>query len=342
MKNKITDILKPLVSIVLALLLGIIVIKIIGADPLNVYKIMLNGAFGNEISIGETLIKATTLILVGLSYAFAYKCGLINIGAEGQLYIGGACSAYVAINCTVLPNVLIIILSIASGFFAGGLWGAIVGWLKTKFDANEVITTVMFNYIAIYLVSYLVSGPMKDKAADLPQTAAIPEGVQLINILSGTRLHIGIIISFLCLILYGIYLKYTSSGYEMRIVGQNNEAAAYAGINVNKNVILAMFISGGFAGIGGAIEILGVQHRLLAGFSNGAGFEGIAVALLGGNNPIGMFFSSILFGALRSGGNAVQMFSRVPNAIINIIQAFVIIFVVMDLISKYKKKSEVA
>ncbi len=339
--GQVREIAKPFISVFLALLCGGIIIEIIGEDMGNIYQIMFTGAFGNRINIAETLIKSTTLIFTGMSYAFAYKCGLINIGAEGQLYMGAALSTWIGVNLTGLPAAVHIPIALLAGFLGGALLGGLVGWLKTRFDANEVITTVMLNYVAQYLVSWLVTGPMKEQPGDFPQTAMTQESAYLLNILPGTRLHMGFVLAIIALVLYGVFLWHTSSGYEMRIVGQNNKVAAYAGMNVKGNVMAAMFIAGGCGGLAGAMEILGVQHRLLQNFSSGYGFDGIAVSLLGSNNPLGIFLSSILFGALKSGGNAVQMFSNVPAAIINIIQALVIIFVVIDLVSKLWRKKMV-
>ncbi len=339
--NNAREIVRPLISVLLALLLGAIIIQAIGEDAANIYEIMFTGAFGNRINLAETMIKATTLIFTGLSYAFAYKCGLVNIGAEGQLYMGAVFSTWVGINLAGLPAIIHIPLALLAGLLGGALLGGLVGWLKTRFGANEVITTVMLNYVAQYLTSWLVNGPMQETAGNFPQTEMTQTSAYLTNILPGTRLHIGFLLAILALIVYGIFLFHTSSGYEMRIVGQNNRLAAYAGINIKRNVMVSMLIAGGCGGLGGAMEILGVQHRLIPSFSGGYGFDGIAVSLLGNNNPVGIFFSSLLFGALKNGGNSVQMFSKVPAAIINIIQALVIIFVVLDLGSRFLKKKAV-
>lgn len=337
MKGKIKTILEPLISIMLALILGCVIIVIIGENPIKIMEILIKGAFGSKTNISETLLKSTTLIFTGLSYSFAYRCGLINIGAEGQLFMGASLATFLAINIKGLPAFIHLPIVFAGAVIGGGLWGLLAAWLKNRFEASEIITTVMLNYIAIFCVSYLVTGPMIEPPGNYPQSAGIQLSAYLPKILSGTRLNIGFIIAILCLVAYFIYLWHSPSGYEMRVVGMNKEAAKYSGINVKVNTMKSMFIAGGFAGLAGCVEILGIQHRLIQNFSSGFGYDGIAVGLLGGNHPVGIFFSSILFGGLRSGGNAVQMFSRVPSQIIDIIQSMVILFVISSFVFKVLK-----
>lgn len=338
MERRLKQLISPFASILLAFAVGSFIIMAIGENPLEVFQLLINGAFGSKTNVGETLLKSTTLMLTGLSYAFAYRCGLINIGAEGQLFMGALFSAIGGIYIKGLPMIIHIPIVLIMAVIGGGIWGLIAGWLKNRFGANEIITTVMMNYIAIYLVGYMVSGPLKEPSGNQPQSAVIEATAKLPRILDGTRLNIGFIIAIICLIVYYIFLWHSSKGYELRVVGKSQEAAKYAGVNVKKNVVLSMFISGGIAGLAGAVEVLGVQYRLFASVSSGVGFDGIAVALLGANSPIGIFFSSILFGAMRSGGNAVQMFSNVPSSIINIIQALVVLFVVSGIVMKIGKK----
>lgn len=331
--KKVLNVVKPILSIVLALLVGAIVIWAIGENPIQIYQVMLSGSLSSVYSISETLLKATTLIFCGLSYAFAYKCGLINIGTEGQLYMGALFSTIISVYVK-LPMLIHIPLALAAGFLGGAIWGGIVGFLKNRFGCNEIITTVMLNYVAQFLVAYMVSGPIQEKAKSYPQTDLIQDSAKLKTLVTGSNLNIGFFFAIAALILYYVFWKYTSSGYSMEIVGANQKAGQYAGMNVRKTVMLSMCIAGGFGGLAGSMEVMGIQHKLLSGLSAGYGFDGIAVSLLGGNSAIGIFLSSILFGALRVGGNAVQMFTSLPVAVIYIIQALVILFVVLDLLSK--------
>lgn len=327
-------ILEPLTSLVFAFLVGSLVILLIGKNPLTTFGVMLAGAFGSKVNIGVTLMKATTLTLTGMSYAFAFNCGLINIGAEGQLYIG-ALSATLVVLGMPGPPVLVIAVALLAGFLSGALFGLLIGFLKVFFGANEVITTVMLNYVASYLVLWAVSGPIQDPTSNAAQTIMFPQAYWLANLLPGTALNIGFIVMILCLVFYGVFLWKTRAGFGMQIVGQNNKAAAYAGINVKKNVLMSMFIAGGIAGLAGAIEVLGMQHRLLKGMASNYGFDGIAVALLGGNNPIGMLLAGLLLGAMKSGGNAVQMFTGVPSSVVDLIRALVIVFVLINALSRF-------
>ena len=333
MGKRLTKAFEPLTSIVLAFLVGSLVILLIGESPLNTFKLMFTGAFGSSVNITNTLLKTTTLSLSGLSYAFAYRCGLINIGAEGQMYMG-ALGATVVILFMPGPAWLVVLVSLIVGFICGGLWGLLVGFLKVKFGANEVITTVMLNYVAAYIVQWMVCNPIQDPNSSAAQTIMFDKKYWLPSIIPGTKLHIGFVIMILCLVFFGIFLWKTTPGFAMRIVGQNNKAAAYAGIDVNKNALMAMFMAGGFAGLGGAVEVLGVQHRLLKGMASNFGFDGIAIALLGGNAPFGMFLAGILMGALKNGGTAMQMFSKVPTSVADLIRALVIVFVLVNVLAR--------
>lgn len=328
----------PAASIGSALLLGGIIVALLGISPFVAYYYMLVGAFGGLPAIGETLVKATPLILTGLSFALAFRCGLVNIGAEGQLFMGGFGAAVAGIYLKGLPAYLHLPLALAAGLVAGGLWGALCGYLKTRFGASEIITTVMMNYVAIYWVSYVVAYPMIDPVSHMPQTAQVQVTAQLPRILLGTRVHLGLGVALLAVVFFAFYLWRTTRGFETRVVGQNPHAAAYAGMNAKANVLLAMFLAGGMAGLAGACEILGVQLRLYQGFSPGYGFDGIAVALLGRNTPVGIVLAALLFGALQAGGNVMQMLSQVPAAVTGIIQALVIVFVAAEGIWHFRRR----
>ncbi|MEW6621522.1 MAG: ABC transporter permease [Bacillota bacterium] len=339
--GNVTNLLIPLISIVLSILIGGLIIMGMGINPILAYTSLLEGAIGSKNAIAETLVKTTPLILTGLCFAFAFRCGLINIGAEGQLYMGAFLSVVAGIYLVGLPGYIHIPLALFAGFLGGGLWGLLTGWLKVRFGANEIITTVMFNYLAIYWVSFLVSGPLKEPPGNFPHSAQVALTAQLPRILEGTRLHLGLLVALLAVLLYYIFLWRTSRGYEVRVVGQNLNAAKYAGMTPEINIMLIMFIAGGMGGLAGANEILGIQKRLLETLSPGYGFDGIAVALLGLNSPIGIVLGAVLFGMLRSGGNMMQMSAGVPIAIIYVVQAMVIIFVVSGQMIKPANRTKV-
>jgi len=341
-KLKTSDIVKqlyyPVLSIAMALLLGGLIIFAMGFDPLLAYKSLISGSLGSINAISETLVKANPLIFTALSYAIARRCGIINLGAEGQLYMGALFATVIGTNFSGLPAPIHIFITLVAGFIGGALYGFLVGGLKIRFGASELITTIMLNYIAINIVSYFVTGPLKDTTSSFPQSFIILESARLPGILAGTRLHVGLMIAILAILFYYFFLWHTTKGYEMRVVGLNRSAGEYAGMNINKNTLLSMFLAGGFAGLGGAIEIIAVQLRLIQNFSPSYGFDGIAVALLGSNNPIGIALSGFLFGMLRSGSNKMQMLAHVPSAIIYMIQGMIILFVVGREFFKWKSR----
>lgn len=333
--------LTPILAIILAFFIGGIIIYFMGISPIDAYKSLIRGSMGSKSAIAETLIKAIPLVLTGLAFSIAFRCGLFNIGAEGQLYMGAFAAVAAGIYVQGIPAYIHLPLALLAGILGGGLWGMLCGWLKVRFGANEIITTVMFNYVAILWISYIVTGPFKDPSGTMPQTSAIAVTAQLPRILPETRLHLGIMVALTAIIFFYIFLWHTTKGYEIRMVGQNLHAARYAGMKPEYNVVLAMFIAGGMGGLAGTSEILGLQHRLIQGFSPGYGFDGIAVALLGRNGPIGIFLAALLFGMLRSGGNLMQMLNGVPVAIIYVIQALVIIFVVSEHLLKSSNRKAI-
>ena len=311
--NKLKEISFPLASILVALILGAIIMSAMGYDVGKAYSSLLKGAFGSKNSIAETLIQTTPLIFTALSYAIALRCGLVNLGAEGQLYMGAICGSMVGAHIQGLPPVLHIILVLLCGFIGGALWGLIVAVLKMRFGASELITTIMLNYIA---------------PGAAPRMPSVVDAVKLPIILPQTRLHFGIILALLAVVVYYIFMWKTTRGYEMRVIGMNPNAGRYSGMNIPVNSLLSMFIAGGFAGLGGTINIIGLQYFLTEGFSNNFGFSGVAVALLGGCHPLGIIVSGILFGALNAGGVKMQLLAKVPSASIYMIQGMIIIFAV--------------
>ncbi len=329
-------------AVVCAFAIGALFMASMGIPPLGAYAALLNGALGSRNGIAETLVKATPLILTGLSYAYASKVGMVNIGAEGQLYMGGMASTLVGISFSFLPPPVHVLLAVAAGFAAGALWGLLAGWLKVAFKANEIITTVMLNYVAILFVSFLVTGPLKNPAGNMPESPPLLEGAKLVRILPGTRLHVGFLIALLALAFYYVFIWKLRQGFEVRVVGHNQAAARAAGMHPERTLLLAMLLAGGMGGMAGAVEILGIQGRLLQSFSPGYGFDGVAVALVGMNHPVGIGLGAVLFGLLRAGGNKMQLLAKVPVSIIYILQGLVIVSVIIAMNLKsgiFRKKS---
>jgi len=320
----------PLLSILVVLVLGALIMMAMGYDVGKAYMSLLNGAFGNRNSIGETFIQVTPLLFTALSYAIALRCGLINLGAEGQLYIGAICGSMAGAHLSGLPGILHILVILLTGFMGGALWGLIVGILKIHFGASELITTIMLNYIALELVSYCVTNaPFKDMTKGAaPRMTSVTDAVKLPSILPGTRLHAGFILALIGVVGYYIFMWRTTKGYEMRVIGLNPNAGKYSGMNIKRNGLLSIFIAGGIAGLGGIIQIIGLTYYLTEGFAANLGFSGVAVALLGGCHPLGMIASAILFGALNAGGVKMQLLAGVPSASIYMIQGMIILFAV--------------
>jgi simple sugar transport system permease protein len=319
--------LLPIGAIVLALLLGAIFILIIGKNPFTAYAALLQGAFGDVYSVGETLENTTPLIFTGLAVAFAFRAKLFNIGAEGQFLIGALAGTWVGVNLA-MPSIIHIPLTLLAGIIAGGLWGGFAGMLKAVRGVHEVISTIMLNFIATFFISYMVTGPMKEVSdLDIPQTAKIAETAQLTKILPPSRLSSGILIALVAAAFIWWLLWKTTIGYEVRAVGFNLFAAEYGGIKANQKMFLTMMISGGLAGLGGAIIISGLFLRYQHGFAPGYGFTAIAVSLVGGNNPSGVVLAALLFATLSQGALGMQNVAGVPQDIVLVIQALVIFFV---------------
>jgi ABC-type uncharacterized transport system permease subunit len=338
--GRLLNALSPVVAVGAALLVGGLVVTAIGESPFRIYAILFRGAFGSVDALGLVLFNACPLIFAGLAVAFAFRAGLFNIGGEGQLYIGSFAAAWAGLTFGHLPGVLLVPLLVAIAALGGALWAAIPGVLKARFGAHEVINTIMMNFIAIGLTSYLVINIFKEPGQMTPQTAEIAAsgylprlagalqalGVPLPN---ANPLNASLLIALGAVAAAWFILHRTTFGYEVRAVGRNAKAAEYAGINVRRTVVLAMLVSGAFAGLVATNEVMGFRHRFLDNFSSGIGFMGLAVALLGRNTPLGVLLAALLFGVLNTGALEVDVFTDVPRELILVLQAITIILVVV-------------
>jgi len=337
----------PVLAVLLALLIGMIILLIAKRNPIEAYIALFKGSFGDLSRFGDTLQRSTPIIFTGLAVAFAFRCGLFNIGVEGQLLIGALVSAYVGYYVKGLPMIVHLPLTIISGMIAAGIWAAIPAILKAYRGVHEVITTIMLNYIAISLLAYSIetlrNSPIP-KTPDILDSAKLAKLGEFLPFFKDSSVNIGFVLAIVtCFLVYFILWK-TVLGYEVRAVGYSPLAAEDGGIKISKNIIYAMIISGMLAGLGGVEGVLGLKHSLVSGLYDGYGFEGIAVALLANNNPIGIIISGILLGSLSSGGLYMDMAANVPQDIIKIIQALIIFFVVANQIVRfivYGKKKEV-
>lgn len=320
----------PVVAVLLSFVVGAGLIVLAGASPLEAYRHLFLGAFGNWYNISEVLVRSGPLLLAALGIAFAFRCGAISIGAEGQILIGGLAAAIAGVVLKDLPSLVVVPATVLSGFLAGAVWGAIPGYLYARKGLSVVINTIMLNYVAYYLITYAVNGPFRDPAHGgiYPQSPMLTENAWLPVLFSGTRLHAGLLIAVAALVAFYLVIWKTTFGFRIRTIGANPGAAAYAGVNVGRTTILAMAISGGLAGLAGVGEIGGLHHRVMEGFSANYGWDAIAVALLGRLNPVGIGVFSVFWAALKVGASGMQRAVQVPTSLVFAIQAIATLFVI--------------
>ena len=322
--------LVPFLAILTAVIIGGIIILVVGGNPFAAYMGLLQGAFGTAKAWSETAVWATPYIFAGLAVALAFKGGLFNIGAEGQLAVGAVVSSLIGYALPGwlgfdLPAVIHLPLTVILGMIMGGFWASIVGALKAYTGGHEVINTIMMNYIALNTTSYLLNGVMKDKSPTnvIARTPLIEESARFPVIFEGLRIHWGFVLALLTAAFIWWLLNKTTLGFEIRTVGLNPDAAKYAGVNVKRTVILTMLFSGMLAGLAGAIEVTGLNYRHELGFSIGYGFDAIAIALLGKSHPLGVVLASFLFAAMRNGATRMQFITQLPVDLISVLQALI-------------------
>lgn len=349
--NIVREIVWPLIAVLAAFLVGGLIILLLGDNPVNAYSLLLSNSFGSLRDIGWTLHYATPLIFTGLAVAVAFRCGLLNIGAEGQLYVAAFAAAWVGItfggtvidvfgkkedwSWASLPAIVLVPMCMLAAIVAGGVWGAIPGILKARFGSHEVINTIMLNFIAAALVAYLtqyhykIPGDPIQQTAPIGEAAHIPKLNEFLTFLPhDVPLNAAFLLALLMCVLVYVFLWKTKWGYELRAVGENPTAAEYGGISTGKQIIIAMTISGGLAGMVGIGEVLGKEHEFETGFSAEWGFLGIAVALLGRNHPLGVLIAALFFGVLLRGQIFVDAFTpRVSKDLGWVLQAIIILFV---------------
>ena len=324
----------PVLAVVTALAIAALIILAAGADPIKAYGALYQGALGSPAAIANTIGKSIPYMIAGLAVALGFKSGLFNIGAEGQIYAGGVLAIFLGYSLTGLPAIIHIPIVLLGGLVGGMIWGAIPGFLRAKLGAHEVINTIMLNFVAALLTDWLVNSKdpriLLDPAASVPRTPYIAPSATLPTLLPGTTLHAGIFIALALVVLIWWLLYKTTIGFELRTVGTNPDAARYAGINVARNIILAMALSGGLAGIAGATQLMGSSKSLAPGLFLGMGFDSIAVALLAKSSPLGMIPAALLWGGLLNGAGLMQARAGLATDLIKIIQALIIMFIAAD------------
>ncbi|MEM7534739.1 MAG: ABC transporter permease [Chloroflexota bacterium] len=308
-----------------------------GVDIRDALTAFGRGAFGNQRAIAETLVHTTPLILTGLATVVAFRAKVWNIGAEGQLVAGAMAATWVSLHVASLPTLLHALLVFLVAMAAGSLWGGIAGLLKARYQADEIIVTIMMNFVITYLLSYLLANQWRDPTGFYQQTAALPVQAHLPLLITPSRLHSGFAVALLAAIIVHILLTQTVLGYEIRVMGLNAVAARYKGIDVVRTMLLVMLISGGLAGLAGGIEVAGLHHRLRLDIASGLGFTGIIIALLGRLNALGVILAALFFGVLTSGIVTMQITAGVPAALVNAIQGIVLIFLLIaDALARYR------
>ncbi len=321
-----------------ALLVGAVMLWALGANPLTAYRALVQGAFGSVDGLSNTALKAIPLLLVGVGICISFRAGVLNIGGEGQLVMGGLASTATALALPHLPGPVLIPLVLLAGAVGGGVWGAIPGWLKASFSVNEILSTIMLNIVAVQVMNYLLSGPLVDHSFSgfslIPQTRRLSPNADLPVLIHGTQLHVGVVVAVLVAVAAYAFLWRTGLGFRLRAVGLSPDASRYAGMPVKRTIVLALALSGAMAGLAGAILVFGsASHRMVTdgsatGFTGSAGFNGIVAALFGGLNPLWTILSAFVFGGLLVGGNAVQIAVQVPTALIVALNGLVVVFVV--------------
>lgn len=363
--DRLVDALVPILAVLAAFLVGAVILWLQGVNPIEAYQAMIVGAFGTKNGLTDTLVKSIPLLLVGLGIAIAFRGGVINIGAEGQLIVGALLTTYVGVELVGdFPPAFAILIGLLAGAFMGAIWGMVPGYLKARLGVNEILSTIMMNQIAIQIGYYLLRRPMLDPAelaagTNIPQSARLPRTLDMPRFtdlarwlgidrsaadleLDGylgqvygafvepSRLHSGLILAIIMAVLVYILLWRTTLGYRIRAVGLSRSASQYAGIHVQRTMVLSMTLSGMFAGLAGAVEILGLHHRMFepTAVSAGYGFSGIVAALFGKLHPLGIIPSSILFGGLLVGGDKMQRAMQIPQVMIVAVLGLVVLFVV--------------
>jgi len=330
-------VLTPVLAVAAALIVGAVMLLLLGVDPRVAYAAMLDGAFGSANSVADSIVKAAPLLFVGVGICIAFRGGMTNIGGEGQLVVGALAATLAALALPHWPGWAIIPTGLLLGFLAGAAWGGLPGLLKAYLNVNEILSTIMMNAIAVQAMNFLLRGPIMDpvqvqQGSFIPQTARFSIAADLPRLVP-TRLHAGVALGVLIAVVAWLLLWRTTIGYRIRAVGLNPHASRRAGIHVERYAMLAMLLSGALAGLGGATQVLGVNHRMFtdgsaAGFTGSAGFNGIVAALFGQLHPLGTIPASFFFGALLVGANKMQRAVQIPSALITALNGLLVVFVV--------------
>jgi simple sugar transport system permease protein len=336
--NITTQLLNYLIILIIALLIGAVVMYLSGRDPISAYLALWEGAFGNGYRFADTLDRSTIMILAGIAGSIAFRTNIINLGLEGQLYIGAFAAAWVGFTFTNLPSIVHLPLCMIAGILGGALWTLPVLYLKMRWKIPELVPTLMLNYIAIRITDYLIAFPFRDPTAPMAGSPLIAASAKLPKLIKGSTINIGFIIAIALIFLTYWFLFKTKIGYELRMVGLNQDFAAAAGLPVKRSIILAMTLSGGVIGLGGALMIMGFFGRFLGGFSSGYGWDGFMIAIIAQNHPFAVFPTALFFGALANGALTMQSVTGVPQAVVAMVKGTLVLFVTVKVfVEKIRK-----
>ncbi|MEH6626517.1 MAG: ABC transporter permease [Motiliproteus sp.] len=329
--------LRSVWAVLLALVVGALFISLAGSNPVDAYYALFEGAFFDYHGFSSTLVKMSPILLAGLAVVLPLRAGLFNIGAEGQIYLGALFATIVSLYLPEMPAWLHVIAAIVAGMIGGALWALIPAILKAYYGINEVIVTLLMNYVGINIVSFFVGGPMMEEGAPYPYSEEIREELWLPILMPGTDAHIGALIGLVLAVVMYLVFKFTTTGFSLNTVGINNKAAQYAGIQVRRHILVAMMCGGALAGLAGAIEVLGLKYRLFHLFSDGYGYDGIIVAFLAGLQPILVPISALFLSGLEAGSHIMQRAVGVDSTVVEAIRGLVVIFVAAGLAFRFDR-----
>jgi simple sugar transport system permease protein len=327
-----------ILAVIAAMAVTSLLFLLYGANPLQAYAALFHEPFATMRGFGYTLVRTAPLTLIALGTIVSWRSGFGYLGFEGCFVVGATATTWLALSMSPVPQTVFLTLALGLSFAAGGLWAGLVAVIRARFGGNEVLISLMTNYVAILMVQYLVAGPMRAPGG-VPETALLPRATWLPFILPGTRAHAGILLALLAALLVWGLLRKTALGYELIVSGLSPAAARYGGINVGRRLVLAAFLAGGLGALGGTVEVLGEQHRLMDGISGGVGFTGIIVALLAKLNPLAVIPAALLYGGMTVGANAMQRRADIPSSITFILQSLIVLMVLAsDILRRYRVK----
>ena len=329
LRARLAAMVRSLTALAIALATIAVVLLALGASPLAVFADLWEGAFGNWLAATDTLVKATPLVFTGLAIAIAFQGALWNIGADGQLVIGALAAGAIGPRLAGWCHPGAIAAMIAAGAAGGAAWGGVAGWLRARREVNEVISTIMLNFVAAQILSWAVHGPLMEPSRSFPKSVTIAPAAQLAFYLPPSRLNLGMVLALVLAAACSVGLYRSGAGFELRAVGRNRRASAFFGISIARITLVTMALSGALAGVGGAVQVSAITHRLYETMSPGWGYEAIAVALVARLNPLGIVPAALLFGALDNGSQAMQRAAAVSPVLVNVIQGMVIIVLIV-------------